>query len=528
MKKEKAEKKDLKVLDKITFKSFLDYLENHILLIILTILILFVTHGYLMFNNNIGIDTDSFITIPEGNHNWLLIGRYGLVLEKYILNLDSYNIFFAETLFMMFLVVFCVVTYYAIYILSGKDFKLLNLVLPLVGLTHPLFVEQFIFLLQSAQISFTLFLTVLSILCIYKWVVDKKFIYGIFNIALLVLILGTYQSFIPVYIAFCVFAFILLCENNEFNFKDNKDFWVQILKLVSTFAVAFIIYQIILKCMKVDMGYLNQSNAWLRDNPINCIKRTYYHFLQLLRAEGNYYNFGLPIALMGVLIIGIINSIKTKQNLNKFNKVIYFLVYGVFLATPLFLTLYLGNPAALRTQFYLPVIEALAFILVGYYITKLPKFRSVAMVAAFVIICLVYFEQGSITSKLYYGDHQTRENDIQIAYELIHDMQEFGIKEGDMIYFYGHFDDKMNKSAMSGEAIGYSLFENGWMMNPLYWFSTESILKLFRALGYEYTLMPSEFAEGAKEYAEEIEACWPEEGCMIKTDKYYVVKLAEQ
>ena len=55
MKKEKAEKKDLKVLDKITFKSFLDYLENHILLIILTILILFVTHGYLMFNNNIGI-----------------------------------------------------------------------------------------------------------------------------------------------------------------------------------------------------------------------------------------------------------------------------------------------------------------------------------------------------------------------------------------------------------------------------------------------------------------------------------------
>ena len=27
------------------------------------------------------------------------------------------------------------------------------------------------------------------------------------------------------YIAFCVFAFVLLCENDEFAFKNNKDFW---------------------------------------------------------------------------------------------------------------------------------------------------------------------------------------------------------------------------------------------------------------------------------------------------------------
>lgn len=519
---------DISVLDKITLKGFIDYVQSNVLLIILTIMLLLVTHGYLLFNNNIGIDTDSFITIPEGNHNWLHIGRYGLVVEKYILNLDSYNIFYAETLFMVFLGLFCTVTYYMIYVLSGKDFKLLNLILPLIGLTNPLFVEQFIFLLQSAQISFSLFLTVLATLCVYKWIIDKKWVYGIINVALLVLILGTYQSFIPVYIAFCVFAFILLCENDEFSFKNNKDFWIQIIKLVATFGIAFLIYQIILKCMKVDMGYLNQSNYWLWDNPINCIKRTYYHLLQLLRAEGNYYNFGLPVGLVGVMVIGIINSIKIKKNLNKFNKLVYFAVYGVFVITPILLTLYLGNPAALRTQFYIPLIEALALILLGYYLTKSVKFNKVLMCAFFVVLMLVYSDQASVTSKLYYGDHLTRQNDIQVAYELMHDMTAFGITQNDFVYFYGHYDDRMNKSAMSGEAIGYSLFENGWMMNPKYWFSTESILKIFRALGYDYPLMPSSLAEGALKVGEEIEACWPQEGCMKKVDGYYVIKLSEE
>ena len=81
--------------------------------------------------------------------------------------------------------------------------------------------------LVDMSIRRTLYRTILTTLTttipvIILLVFGSKEIFN-FNIALLVLILGTYQSFIPVYIAFCVFAFILLCENNEFNFKDNKD-----------------------------------------------------------------------------------------------------------------------------------------------------------------------------------------------------------------------------------------------------------------------------------------------------------------
>ena len=42
---------DISVLDKITLKGFIDYVQSNVLLIILTIMLLLVTHGYLLFNN---------------------------------------------------------------------------------------------------------------------------------------------------------------------------------------------------------------------------------------------------------------------------------------------------------------------------------------------------------------------------------------------------------------------------------------------------------------------------------------------
>ena len=523
------DKEIAKIDNKISFNSFIKYTEKNLLLIILTFILLFVTHGYLMFNNNIGIDTDNFLILPEGNHNWLQIGRYGLVIEKYLLNLESFNIFYAETLFMIFMTLFCVLTYYMINVLSGKDFKFLNLLIPLIGLTNPTFAEQFVFLLQIAQISLTLFLTVLATLCVYKWIIDKKWVYGIINVALLVLIFGTYQSFVVVYIAFCLFAFILMCENDEFEFKNNKDYWIQILKILSTFFISFVLYQIILKSMNVDMTYLNQSNAWLRNPPIECVKNVYRNFRQMIKAEGHYYNFGLPIGLIYLIILGIINSIKTKKKINVFNKLVYFAVYCAFAITPLLLTIYLGNPPPLRTQFYLPIIEALVLMIMGYSMMKIPKINVLCSCVFFVIIMLVYSDQASITSKLYYGDHQTRVNDMQIAYQLLYDMRKAGIKEHESIYIYGHFDDRINKSAMTGEMIGYSLFENGYGMQPYFWYSTESVLKLFKSLGYYYNMIPIEYGEDAYNQAKDMEDIWPKENAIKWVEPgYWIIKIAEK
>ena len=281
--------------------------------------------------------------------------------------------------------------------------------------------------------------------------------------------------------------------------------------------------------MNVDMTYLNQSNAWLRNPPIECVKNVYRNFRQMIKAEGHYYNFGLPIGLIYLIILGIINSIKTKKKINVFNKLVYFAVYCAFAITPLLLTIYLGNPPPLRTQFYLPIIEALVLMIMGYSMMKIPKINVLCSCVFFVIIMLVYSDQASITSKLYYGDHQTRVNDMQIAYQLLYDMRKAGIKEHESIYIYGHFDDRINKSAMTGEMIGYSLFENGYGMQPYFWYSTESVLKLFKSLGYYYNMIPIEYGEDAYNQAKDMEDIWPKENAIKWVEPgYWIIKIAEK
>lgn len=526
MKKNKNINDTISNPDSITFKDFINYLENHSLLIIATILILFLSHGYLLFNNNIGVDTDLFITEPENNYNWLENGRYGLILEKYFLNLSSFNIFFAEILFILFLIIFCLVTYYTFYKISGKDFNLINLCIPLIGFTHPIFAEQFIFLLQSAEISFSLLLTILSILFIYKWIIDKKNIYAILNIILLTIILGSYQSFFIIYISFCLFAFILLCENENFKFKNNKDYWFNILKLLGTFILSFIIYQIIIRIFSSNFNYLNQMNFWKTTSKLECFKNIYNNFKAMILCASNYYNYGFHIGLLSILIIGIYNSIKTNKVTNVFNKIIYYMVYFLFTLSPFVMTIYIGSAPPMRSQFYIPLIEALSILFLTYYLCKNDKIKILKIIS-FIIIFILFLKQAYTLQKLYYADYLTRQNDLQTAYQLLHDISEYGVKENDKIYFYGHLEEKINPSALGGEIIATSSFETGYTAEPLYWHSTYSILRLFKSLGYNYNPISQEQVTDARINTGFITQTWPQENCILKVDDYYIIKLAD-
>lgn len=269
--------------DSITFKDFITYLENHTLIIIITIVILLLSHGYLLFNNNIGIDTNVFIDDPESNYNWVENGRFGLLIEKSLLHLNSFSLFYVEMLAIIFLLIFCLVTYYTFYKISGKDFNLINLCIPIIGFTHPIWTEQFIFILQIAEIAFSLFLTILAVLFVFKWIIEKKFIYSIFNIVLLTIVIGSYQSFFVIYIALCLFSFILLYENKNFN-EDNKleYIWISIAKLLGTFFISFILYNLIIKFLGCDFNYLNNSMGWKNLPKQYCIKNIFNHFKELL------------------------------------------------------------------------------------------------------------------------------------------------------------------------------------------------------------------------------------------------------
>ena len=63
-------------------KNIVEYCESRTFLLLVTFIILIVCHGYLLFNSNVGIDTDVFVNNPTNNYNLMEIGRFGLILEK--------------------------------------------------------------------------------------------------------------------------------------------------------------------------------------------------------------------------------------------------------------------------------------------------------------------------------------------------------------------------------------------------------------------------------------------------------------
>lgn len=129
--------------------------------------------------------------------------------------------FYAEVLTIIFLFIFCILSYYTIYKLSGKDFKNLNLILPLICFTNPIWAEAFIFVIQIAQISFGLIIIILANLFIYKGALEKNKVSTIIGMILLFLAMATYQSFIAIYIAICIMCFILVMENDNIKIEKN-------------------------------------------------------------------------------------------------------------------------------------------------------------------------------------------------------------------------------------------------------------------------------------------------------------------
>lgn len=86
-------------------KKYVEFCKKETLLLISIILIIFVILGSHLFSRNMCIDTQSFLIDPPMNYNWLDIGRFGLVLLKYIVGLGSFNLYYANGLLLLVLVI---------------------------------------------------------------------------------------------------------------------------------------------------------------------------------------------------------------------------------------------------------------------------------------------------------------------------------------------------------------------------------------------------------------------------------------
>lgn len=126
------------------------------------IVIAFMSQGAVLFSQSFGIDTDFII---NGVQNFGIIGRQGLILMAKLLDLDWFNLYYAQVLVFAFIILAPISFGFLFYSVSRPETctALPLLVLGISFVASPFWTSQIYFLNQSAQVLAACVLTAVSI-----------------------------------------------------------------------------------------------------------------------------------------------------------------------------------------------------------------------------------------------------------------------------------------------------------------------------------------------------------------------------
>ena len=200
--------------------------------IIASFFIILVAYSIKLFSYSYSIDTEIYMVQKlEMLKSWLAIHRFSLVAMKYLTNWIP---FYLPLINWLTILLFWTSNLFAYFNLSQISPKLKNKKIAIFFIsvisTSPIFLEQFNFTLQSMEIAFFLNLFECSVFFLIKYTRNFKYRYALLTILLLTCCIGSYQSFVSLFITMSMIIDWCLIENQitkekiyifyDFNFVD--------------------------------------------------------------------------------------------------------------------------------------------------------------------------------------------------------------------------------------------------------------------------------------------------------------------
>lgn len=516
-------------------KEYLKRYRGHILFVGLSVCLL---HGARMNAGMIGIDTEDLIFQGRDFYGgWLHTGRHGLVFLKYLLGNAEFNPYFTGIVTLL-LFTAAVSALLGLWERTAGEPTVWGYCFGgLLLISHPALAEQFYFSLQSMEICMALLLTALALWLSVRWVNERRPVFGIGSVGILLLTFSTYQSFVAVYI-FGVVSLVLLQVLGEIS-KGKKLTGKILLRGVlahcALFALAFLLNTLITKLFFGSSNYLSNQIVWGKIPIKDCFRHIAGHVFKSFTGYGScFYNAGLGILAVWNLVWLIVFLRKnSKENKSVFALVL--LCYLALLAAPFMMTVVLGQTPPMRSQLSLPALTGflgyLSVFLTGGGERKDGEkkgryYRAVFGCAA--VICLVTaMEQAKVTGSLYYTDKCRNEQDIALGRALIQKLEEVNPeKENFPVIVVGGKEFQGNHSCVAGEVIGRSFFNYDRDVEPIAYWSTKRALGFLHILGADYERIPMERVEEGVEYSLAMPE-WPAEGSVRVINGMIVIKLGE-
>lgn len=148
------------------YKDAKEFLGLHKLALFVNACVCVICYGHLVFSQNVGIDTEHVINYPGVTMQWDGIGRQGLLYTKRLFGVMEYNPYLEGVLFLAGFILLGSVIMFLCWRISGRDDKYPYGWFAVLFSTCPVWMIQFYFSLQRAEVVMGMLYGVISVFCL--------------------------------------------------------------------------------------------------------------------------------------------------------------------------------------------------------------------------------------------------------------------------------------------------------------------------------------------------------------------------
>lgn len=493
----------------------------------LVIFFVVLSYGLCLSGGLIGIDTEANMNdADEFLGSWYSIGRFSLVFTKNLTGMRLLNPMTANILMMLLMVVYGIFADFMFYIFSGNDkrMKIFYIIFPALFLTHPIFVQQYIFAVQSFEVALSMLLCLVSVFCISKWALEGKKGYFIPAILLMVWSFGSYQAFVPFYMAAALAVYLVY-----YYFHEDKEKFFYLKAAVchaAAFFIGYILYMLAVKAVLLwqegagfEGEYLEGQLLWASNSIETCIGLIRHYAGEVLFGRNVFYTKTFLLFALLFAAHLLFRWVKGRRK----EYMLYALAALTLVLSPFYLAIYQGGAVLMRTQFSLPFAAAFFGAAAAAFIWSQKRVAAGIVTA----VCLILaFNQGTTASRALFCAQMTYENDKMTAQQIIVQMQALdAASDGQRVAMIGQYHPVLPEAAgIREETIGYSFFEWDYM-SPVGVSGRGT--GFMRALGFPFE--PASFEEyfAAKMYSLNMPS-WPHAGSVQRLGDVVVVKFSDE
>ncbi len=484
-----------------------------------------ICRGEMMLSNSVGIDTTEVIVNPDGIYDsWLGIGRQGLVFLKWLTGLWIYNSYVVGIGSILFLSLACILWSYLFAYISGKESPLATLFFSGILVSHTILTEQLYFKLQAFEITLSLCLMAIIILCAHIFAQKKKVVPLLIAIPLMLIVFSVYQVMNALFLfgaVACFFLYYFFDATEQEDYKSNKQLWMYILRFAIVFLIGFILNQGITTLFFSSADYVNNQMLWGQLSFMDSVLSILSHVKQVALGEKIFYI--RTFLILAILLLIQVTSILKKTKVN--TRYLGVLCSILLLMSPFYMTLFTGGLTVARSQLVLPFTIAFMGYLVCLFVVPSEKMQKWTKVAACIICCVTLICQTTYTLRMNHTNELRYESDVQIANALIQDIMQYQNADCSRpVVFIGGYEEALEDGLMYGDCLGHSVLNWDTEVEPKGYHSTMRIINFMELQGTKFNAAHPDEILYANQLSHEMQN-WPANDSIRLVMDLIIVKL---